>query len=120
MIPQSAALRAIERVRITELLAAQAERRGGEPSSRTALAEALFPAGELGRPRHGKRNAISLGRKRALVSEWDRGRQLTALKPRHLLRLARYFKTADIHLLVEFDPERASPKRSITQTPQTT
>lgn len=108
MIPESPALRAIERVRITELLAAQGKIRGGQYSTRTELAEALFPAEDLGRPRHGVSRPLSTARKRALVSEWDRGRMMTALKPRHLLRLARFFNTTDVHHLVEFAPEQST------------
>jgi hypothetical protein len=73
----------MERLKISELLS-----RGKRPRmTRGELSELVFGA-DKGRPREGRRHMLSVSRKRNLISDWDGGKSLTALKPRHVLRLA--------------------------------
>lgn len=90
----------MERLRITELLADHAARNGGVAVSKTELAEAVFGA-EKGRPLNGKRRPLSESRKRSIIWQWDYGKGLTSLKPRHVLRLARFFGIKRIDELFE-------------------
>ena len=90
----------MERLRITELLADHAARNGGVAVSKTELAEAILGA-DKGRPQGGKSRPLSESRKRSIVWHWDYGKGLTSLKPRHVLRLARFFGIKRIEDLFE-------------------
>lgn len=56
---------------------------------------------DTGRPKVGvSRSPLSDGRKSNLIGAWNRGKELTAIKPRHLLRLAEFFRVSDINQLI--------------------
>lgn len=88
----------MERLRITELLADQWAR--GVSMSQTELGGLVFGS-ELGRPLNGKRSPLSEKRKRGLINAWNQGRDLGALKPRHVLRLAEALRITRIDQLFE-------------------
>ena len=104
MKPESPVLRAIERVRITELLNGISNRLGTRVT-RVMLYEKVFPDVDLGRPKDGKQKPLSPERKAALIGDWDRGRSLTALDPRHLIRMSEFFGTDKLTDLIEYTPE---------------
>ena len=72
-----------ERVRITELLQRK-------PTTRTELGRIVF-RDDHGRERLGRTRPMSDHGRRHLLRSWDQGERLTALKVRHILRLARHF-----------------------------
>lgn len=91
----------MERVKIDELCA----RRLNEGHERPDFKDigAFVFEGDLARPRDGNnREDLSEGRKANLIGSWNRGRELTAMKPRHLLRLAEFFGVSDVHDLLHF------------------
>ncbi len=104
MKPESPVLRAIERVRITELIAGL-QNRIGVKVSREDLAEKIIPPDDLGRQRGGVRKGLSTSRKLMIIWEWDKGKATTSFKPRHLIRLADYFGVTDVRELVQYTPE---------------
>lgn len=89
----------MERLRITELLA---EYNAAHKTNVTKadLGDQVFGA-EEGRPLAGRRRPLSPSRKRTVIGEWDCGKSLTALKPRHVLRLAEFFNIKRIADLFE-------------------
>lgn len=90
----------MERLRITELLAESAARPGGVLWTKTELGDVVF-ADDNGRPQARTSSPLSASRKRTLIGEWDQGKSLTAIKPRHVLRLARFFRITRIDELFE-------------------
>lgn len=90
----------MERLRITELLEALPSKRGARALTRTELAELVF-ADDMGRPQAGTSKEVSLGRKRNLIGDWDRGKSLTAIKPRHIMRLVRALRVQRFADLIE-------------------
>lgn len=90
----------MERLRITELLEALPSKEGARALNRTELAELVFGE-DLGRPQEGASKPLSLGRKRNLIGDWDRGKNLTAIKPRHIMRLARALRIREFSELIE-------------------
>lgn len=97
----------MERLRISELLdqhnakcAAVCAAVCAPALTRAALSEVVFLA-DKGRPMNKRRRKLSGKRKAALIGEWDRGRSLTALKPRHVVRLAAFFGITRIDELFE-------------------
>jgi len=89
----------MERLRITELLA-ELSARHRRDMSQTELGGLVFGS-ELGRPLDGKRRPLSEARKRGLIVAWNQGRDLGALKPRHVLRLAEALRITRIDQLFE-------------------
>ena len=89
----------MERLRITELLAEYNATRKTNVT-KADLWDQVFGA-EKGRPLAGRRRPLSSSRKRTLIGEWDGGKSLTALKPRHVLALARFFGVKRIEDLFE-------------------
>lgn len=85
----------MERIRISELLAEHAARKGGAEVSKAELADTII-GDDDGRPQPGRSGPLSPSRRRTLVSDWDNGKSLTAFKPRHALRLARFFRISRI------------------------
>lgn len=90
----------MERLRITELLEALPTKGGARALTRTELAELVFND-DMGRPKEGAIKPLSLGRKRNLIGNWDRGKNLTAIKPRHIMRLARALRIREFSELIE-------------------
>lgn len=98
-----------ERVRIKELLEQLSQRRKRRVT-RKELSNHVF-SDDISRPRDGERAPLSDGRKQQLMWQWDEGHSLTSLKPRHLLRMARFFGIYDLRKLVEDkDVERVNPE----------
>jgi hypothetical protein len=92
----------IERVRIKELLAIASHKRRRKVTQ-TELAAHVF-SDDISRPKFGVRGPISDTRKQQLMWQWDTGAALTSMKPRHLLRMARFFGIYDVRKLLDFDP----------------
>jgi hypothetical protein len=90
----------MERLRITELLADHAARKGGMPETRQELAHMVMGE-DIGRPLNGKQKPLSVARMRNVIGDWDQGKSLTALKPRHVLRLARIFRVSKVEDIFE-------------------
>lgn len=90
----------MERLRITELLAEVSARRV-TPMSHTELAALVFGSETGQRPVGGQRRPLSEARKRNLIVAWNQGRDLGALKPRHVLRLAEALRVTRIDQLFE-------------------
>lgn len=90
----------MDRLRITECLADLSARRGGLTLTRTELGEIVFGA-DPGRSMPGRSGELSAGRKRTLIGQWDAGKSLTALKPRHVIRLAEALRITRIDDLFE-------------------
>lgn len=88
----------MERVRISELVERH-EKRRRKRLSHAEIGAAVF-AGDVTRPKEdGNRQELSEARKTWLITRWNKGHALTAIKPRHLFRLAALFgvtKLADI------------------------
>ncbi len=97
----------IERVMIRELLAAASAKRRTKVT-RTEFADHVF-ADDVARPRYGVQASMSQERKQQLVWQWDKGQSMTALKPRHLLRMADFLKVYDIRKLVQ-EVETTNPE----------
>lgn len=84
-----------ERVRIDALVIIFKDREGRKPEY-PEIAAFVFK-GEKTRPLHGKRRPFDIeGRGVSLLSSWNNGNELTALKPRHIVRLSKFFKVTDI------------------------
>ena len=79
----------MERIRITELKAEHFSK-GGERLTLRELADKVF---------RGDNIADSTGLTR--LTKWDKGVEVGSCRPRHLLRLARIFKTKDITKLIQ-------------------
>lgn len=84
----------MERVRIDEMVLKYRDKHGNKPTH--AEIGAFVFKGEKGRPRNGKRHKLSDSRKSWLITRWNTGKDLTALKPRHLFRLAAYFNVTTL------------------------
>lgn len=89
----------MERLRITELLA-EYNAANGTSVTKADLGDQVFGE-EKGRPLAGRQRPLSSSRKRTVIGEWDAGKSLTALKPRHVLRLAEFFGITGIRDLFE-------------------
>jgi hypothetical protein len=89
----------MERLRITELLA-EYNAANGTSVTKADLGDQVF-GDEQGRPLAGRRRPLSSSRKRTLIGEWDSGKSLTALKPRHVLRLSEFLRAKRIIDLFE-------------------
>lgn len=88
----------MERVRIDELKALQ---RANGKVTNADIAEAVFKGDKL-RPVDGaKRKKVSTKRGENIIARWNNGHDLTALKPRHLIRLGRFFNVTTLADLME-------------------
>lgn len=88
----------MERVRITELILSQREKTG-KKATHQEVGDFVFK-GEKGRRKGGKPQPITPLRRSRLIGRWDNGLDLTAMKPRHLLRLSKFFNVTDINQLL--------------------
>jgi len=86
-----------ERVRIDEL---KARERSSGKCTNEEIAEDVF-AEDKGRPQNGKSRKLSDVRKSQLIARWNNGHDMTALKPRHIIRLADFFKVYDVRELLQ-------------------
>lgn len=89
----------MERVRIDALVIAHKEATGNKLEY-PEIAAFVFK-GDKTRPLNGKQRKFdAAGRGASLISQWNNGKDLTACKPRHLIRLARLFNVTDVHELI--------------------
>lgn len=85
----------VERVRLDALLVTFMDREGRRPDY-AEIAAFVFK-GQKTRPLHGVTRDFNAAERGAeLLSQWNNGNALTALKPRHILRLSQFFKVKDI------------------------
>ena len=89
----------MERVRVTELLAAASAKRRRKVTQKE-LAEYVF-ANDIGKPLNGVAVPLSSIRKNKRLWDWKHGREMASMKPRHLLRMAEFFKVYDVRKLME-------------------
>lgn len=90
----------MDRLRITELLAELAAKHRIE-LTHTGLAAMVFGSDKGQRPVRGRLRPMTEQRKRNLIAAWNNGRDLGALKPRHVLRLAEALRITRIDQLFE-------------------
>lgn len=95
----------MERVRIKELQLKLRTTKGTRITNNAIAEEVLKDA------MSGENKPLTDGRKRTLVSGWDNGKDLGALKPRHLMRLAVMFNTYDLRELIQSDDKVPSAKK---------
>lgn len=89
----------MDRIRIDELALLHLTKHGRKPTY-LEIGEAVFRA-DKGRPYAGRKpHELSPARKQGLIGSWNRGFALTAVKPRHLLRLAEFFEVKGIKELL--------------------
>lgn len=79
----------MERLKLLELKEGYRIQHGKKPNN-VELAAVVFDATD----------DISDSRKIGLLSRWNVGHDLSAMKPRHLIRLAEHFGITDIHALI--------------------
>lgn len=85
----------MERVKIDEALIKYRDEHGKKPTM-YEVGEYVFKD-ETSRPKVGKKRPPMTERRKAyLIGRWNDGEHLTACKPRHLLRLSKYFKITNI------------------------
>ena len=89
----------MERVLIDELIVARRAESGGDKVTYQEVGDHVLK-GDKGRMKAGKRAAVSSARRGRLIGRWNNGLDMTALKPRHLLRLAEFFGVTDITKLI--------------------
>jgi hypothetical protein len=91
----------MERLQIDELILAHWRVNGGNKLTYAEVGEAVFK-GERTRPKRPKTTTSPMNekRKQALIGQWNRGFGMSALRPRHIARLAAFFKVNEIDKLV--------------------
>ena len=91
----------MERVRIDELKVRYREKHGTKPTNEQ-IGEYVFD-GDIARPVQGqrRRRQISDDRKAQLIARLNNGHDLTALKPRHILRLGEFFEVTQLTEVLE-------------------
>lgn len=89
----------MERVRIAELKL-HYQRTRKKKTTHDEIGAYVFK-GDVTRPKNGKATKLSPSRKTGLIARWNTGHDLTALKPRHMLRLAEFFKVEKLVELIE-------------------
>lgn len=91
----------MERVRIKELQLRYRSKKSKKLSNKDIAEAVLGDAVAGGAGRGTKGEPLSESRKQTLVSEWDNGKSLGALKPTHILRLAKLFDVTNVHDILE-------------------
>lgn len=93
----------MERVRIKELQLRMRSKKERKVSNKEIAHAVLGDEVAGGAGRGVKGEPLSDSRKQTLISEWDNGKSLSAIKPRHILRLAKLFGVTNVNDLLESD-----------------